>query len=120
MCRYSIKRQLATNGFAPSPEVVAGAEEVPLANEPFSGGRGRSALVAARLQRLTKPHVARGSTTAARRLIGFCRSQSSPRRQRAAMSLFRGAAVEEAVAAGALQIVLASAAVGPARGRRPV
>src|SRR5438034_11731983 len=44
--------------------------------------------------------------------------QSSPRRQRAAVRLFRGEAVEEAVAAGALEIVLAAAAVGPARGVR--
>src|SRR5205814_6395247 len=44
----------------------------------------------------------------------------SPRRQRAAVRLFRGEAVEEAVAAGALEIVLAAAAVGPARGVRRV
>src|SRR5439155_447255 len=44
----------------------------------------------------------------------------SPRCQRAAVRLFRGEAVEEAVAAGALEIVLAAAAVGPARGVRRV
>src|SRR5213593_4984185 len=44
----------------------------------------------------------------------------SPRRQRAAVRLFRGEAVEEAVAAGALEIVLAAAAVGPARRVRRV
>src|SRR5438552_17308196 len=44
----------------------------------------------------------------------------SPRCQRAAVRLSRGEAVEEAVAAGALEIVLAAAAVGPARGVRRV
>src|SRR3989454_4554559 len=44
----------------------------------------------------------------------------SPRRQRAAVRLFRGEAVEEAVAAGALEIVLAAAAVGAARRMRRV
>src|SRR5437867_9251985 len=44
----------------------------------------------------------------------------SPRRQRAAVRLLCGEALEEAVAAGALEIVLAAAAVGPARGMRRV
>src|SRR5438309_313373 len=44
----------------------------------------------------------------------------SPRRQGAAVRLFRGEAVEQAVAAGALEIVLAAASVRARRGMRRV